>query len=601
MATRSFSRYVEEEWGKIPHFMIFSVLEWVLIIILFIDGLISFAANEFARFFELRIPCLLCTRLDHALVHRNPDFYYNDSVCESHKKDVSCLAFCHNHRKLSDIRKMCESCLLSFATEKEADCDTYKSLVGILHKDLECFVEDDQQIQLSLRDDGMPIEKSISTQKCSCCGKPLKAKSSYPKGKNVHTHAPSPSPRALRHTTSRNYEESRGLELPQTPKSRLADTKISDSEAPEDVDGFHRNHNQDIKSKEDLRAASGTEGEEEPNKTPTFMKGNKFFGNNILGSWSFKLNRKSQSGESTEGNGPLEAEDALLNHFKRHVRLDRKSLMALYMELDEERSASAVAANNAMAMITRLQAEKAAVQMEASQYKRVTEEQSEYDEEALEAASEMLMRREDEIKALETELAIYREKHGCLSEDDFKDLMIDLPEDSQEFRFQPYLSHASIGSSPIFSEGEDNGEESHKFQQAVSAQVDSVGAGPSESLRDIKGDKSHLLNRIKKLDPRNHTIDNGFQFQQCTSDSTSVVENGADKASEPSLTSLTDIMKALEADSGFLELVGKQLEEQSEESEILTAISENLEKLRHLVVNSPKTSPKAYSAVVDLA
>ncbi|KAK4270472.1 hypothetical protein QN277_023506 [Acacia crassicarpa] len=79
MATRSFSRYFEEELGKIPHFMIFSMLEWLLIIILFIDGLISFAANEFARFFELRILCLLCTRLDHALVHRNPDFYYNDS------------------------------------------------------------------------------------------------------------------------------------------------------------------------------------------------------------------------------------------------------------------------------------------------------------------------------------------------------------------------------------------------------------------------------------------------------------------------------------------------------------------------------------------
>lgn len=216
--------------------MIFAVLEWFLIIVLFIDGLLAFAANEFARFFELRIPCLLCTRLDHFLVHRNPDFYYNDSVCESHKKDVSCLAFCHNHRKLSDIKKMCESCLLSFATEKESDCDTYKSLVGILHKDLECFVEDDQQIQLSLRDDGMPLEKSISTQKCSCCGKPLKAKSSYPKGKHVHSHAPAPSPRAHPHSTSRHNEESRGLELPHTPKSRLADTKISDSEGHEDVD-----------------------------------------------------------------------------------------------------------------------------------------------------------------------------------------------------------------------------------------------------------------------------------------------------------------------------------------------------------------------------
>lgn len=226
--SRSFGRYIEEEMGKIVHYMIFAVLEWVLIILLFFDGIISFIANEFARFFELKIPCLFCTRLDHFLVRRNPDFYYNDSVCESHKKDVSCLAFCYSHRKLSDIRKMCESCLLSFATQKESDFDTYKSLVGILHKDLECFVEDDQQIQLSLRDDGLAVEKNISMQKCSCCGKALRAKSSYGKGKNVATIS---SPRAYTQTTYRTFEETaRGFEFPQTPKSRLADTKFSDLE-----------------------------------------------------------------------------------------------------------------------------------------------------------------------------------------------------------------------------------------------------------------------------------------------------------------------------------------------------------------------------------
>lgn len=234
MATRSVSRYVEEELGKIPHFVIFALLEWVLIAMLFLDGFISFAANEFAKFFELKIPCWLCTKIDHVLVHRNPDFYYNDSICESHKKDISCLAFCHSHRKLSDIKKMCESCLLSFATEKESDCDTYKSLVGILHKDLECFVEDDLQIQLSLRDDGVPLEKS-PTQKCSCCGKPLRAKSSYHKEKNVGGFAA-----AHPHTTSSRNDEPRGSELPQ---SRFSGLKIGDSEASDDGDGFHGNHN----------------------------------------------------------------------------------------------------------------------------------------------------------------------------------------------------------------------------------------------------------------------------------------------------------------------------------------------------------------------
>ncbi|KAM7262897.1 hypothetical protein ACFE04_000580 [Oxalis oulophora] len=43
---------------------------------------------------------------------------------------------------------MCEGCLLSFATEKETDCDTYKSVIGILHKDLELLVDEyDDQIR----------------------------------------------------------------------------------------------------------------------------------------------------------------------------------------------------------------------------------------------------------------------------------------------------------------------------------------------------------------------------------------------------------------------------------------------------------------------
>lgn len=246
MAKRSFRRFVEQELGKFPHFLVYAVLEWVLIILLFIDGFLAFAANEFARFFELRLPCLLCTRIDHVLVHRSPDFYYNDSVCEAHKKGVSSLAYCHNHKKLSDIRKMCEACLLSFATEKESDCDTYKALVGILHKDLECFVEDDSHIHLSLPagkkamddHDIVQVEKS-SINSCSCCGEPLKVKSSsYSKGKGAGAYsvAPASSPRtpfvALRNDESRNSD---------LAHIRYTELKfISDnSSSPEDEDGLN--------------------------------------------------------------------------------------------------------------------------------------------------------------------------------------------------------------------------------------------------------------------------------------------------------------------------------------------------------------------------
>lgn len=250
MASRSFSHFVEQEMGKFPKFVIYVLLEWVLIIILFLDGFLAFIANEFARFFELKIPCWLCTRFDHAMVHRNPDFYYNESVCEAHKKDMSSLAFCHNHKKLSDIRKMCEGCLLSFATERESDCDTYKSLVGILHKDLECFVEEGQPIQLSLKDDhdGVMMQPiNTSTQKCSCCGEPLKVKSSnnsYAKVKHSTSfaRAPTPSPRAFPYSTSKNEETPHALD--QLSHIRYTELKFmsdNDSEIPEDEDGFNAN------------------------------------------------------------------------------------------------------------------------------------------------------------------------------------------------------------------------------------------------------------------------------------------------------------------------------------------------------------------------
>jgi hypothetical protein len=245
MASRSFSHFVEEALGKFPHLVIYILLEWVLIFILFLDGFLAFIANEYARFFELKIPCWLCTRFDHVMVHRNPDFYYNESVCEAHKKDMSSLAFCHNHKKLSDIRKMCEGCLLSFATEKESDCDTYKSLVGILHKDLECFVEDGQPIQLSLKDDDglmMHVDRN-STQKCSCCGKPLKVKSSSPyiaKARHSEARAPTPSPRAFPFSSSKN-DQPHSLELPHIGYTPLKFMSPNDSEHLEEDDGHHHN------------------------------------------------------------------------------------------------------------------------------------------------------------------------------------------------------------------------------------------------------------------------------------------------------------------------------------------------------------------------
>lgn len=114
--------------------------------------------------------------------------------------------------------------------------------------------------------------------------------------------------------------------------------------------------------------------------------------------------------------------DSIIHHLKRQVRADRRMLMVLYQELNEERSASAVAANNSMAMITRLQAEKASIEMEALQYQRMMEEQAEYDQEAIQILKDMLIQKEKDIKVMEADLVAYKEKYGEIkkNETDFE-------------------------------------------------------------------------------------------------------------------------------------------------------------------------------------
>ncbi|KAL6175584.1 hypothetical protein ACLB2K_052223 [Fragaria x ananassa] len=585
MAKGRFTLFVEQNMGQLPRFMVYAVLEWVLIILLFLDGFVAFLANEFAKLFELTTPCWLCTKIDHILVNRGRDFYYNDSICESHKKDVSYLAYCHNHKRLSDIRKMCEACLLSFATEKESDFDTYKSLVGILHKDLECFVKDDQhQIQLGgpaarTWEDAGTIEKSIASMTigCPCCGAPLKLSQSpsYPKGENVTAlaQAPTPSPRA---PLGKN-DDAPGLDLPHIRYSELKFMSENESELPEDEYGAHsKNQKEDPKAATLPLLAEGDELTDYASRTPIFGRGNKFFGIPLTDSAqnsprvAMRISKKSPLEksefvlESVDGNLPNDTDcDSILQRLKRQVRLDKKSLMALYMELDEERSASAVAADEAMAMITRLQAEKAAVQMEALQYQRMMEEQAEYDQEALEATYDLLAKREDGMRVLEAEIEAYREKYGLLKEFVYKD-----------------QDEAAESGNPSSANNAQN-------DQAGSAKEENaVDTALAESLKPLKGEKTYLLGRLKKLDKRNlsNLSSNGFSLPDGLNEDEIGNGNKAALTRQLSLLShLSDRVKALESDTGFLEYAAKTLEKHSEGTKLLTEITQNLQKLRHLV------------------
>ncbi|KAK4783250.1 hypothetical protein SAY86_007624 [Trapa natans] len=122
---------------------------------------------------------------------------------------------------------------------------------------------------------------------------------------------------------------------------------------------------------------------------------------------------RNESGLSQDGSlvGEIDGESTF-DRLKRQIEHDRRALSTLYKELEEERNASAIATNQAMAMITRLQEEKATLQMEALQYLRMMEEQAEYDMEALQKSNDLLSEREKEIHDLEDELDFYRIKYG---------------------------------------------------------------------------------------------------------------------------------------------------------------------------------------------
>ncbi|KAM0838201.1 hypothetical protein ACQ4PT_061132 [Festuca glaucescens] len=117
--------------------------------------------------------------------------------------------------------------------------------------------------------------------------------------------------------------------------------------------------------------------------------------------------------ESLDGSIVSEMEgESSIDRLRQQIDLDRKSIHLLCRELEEERNAAAIAASQALAMITRLQDEKAARQMEASHYQRMMEEQTEYDNEALAEANELLAQREQQVEELEAELENYRTQFG---------------------------------------------------------------------------------------------------------------------------------------------------------------------------------------------
>ncbi|MCO5585562.1 hypothetical protein L7F22_039496 [Adiantum nelumboides] len=109
-------------------------------------------------------------------------------------------------------------------------------------------------------------------------------------------------------------------------------------------------------------------------------------------------------------------EEVILSLLKA-LQAERRNLRTLYEELEEERVAAETAANEAMAMILRLQEEKSALQMEADHYQRMAEEKALHDEHAIQLLEEDLCRKENERLLLEEELGELR-RRSYVDDDD---------------------------------------------------------------------------------------------------------------------------------------------------------------------------------------
>ncbi|VAI01558.1 unnamed protein product [Triticum turgidum subsp. durum] len=196
-----------------------------------------------------------------------------------------------------------------------------------------------------------------------------------------------------------------------------------------------------------------------------------------------------------------------VDQLKSALGAAHKSLSTLYAELENERSAAAIAADETMAMINRLQEQKAAMQMEAMQYQRLMEEQSEYDQEALQRLNDLVVKRDKERQDMERELELYRHK-------------IHLYEAKERRKMSRHKADDPNGSSSASSSAEDSDDLSQSFyegDESAHGLNGSNGSSPTDvvlhetashivtldgSLADCEEERLSILEQLKVLEER---------------------------------------------------------------------------------------------------
>ncbi|CAL0331457.1 unnamed protein product [Lupinus luteus] len=115
---------------------------------------------------------------------------------------------------------------------------------------------------------------------------------------------------------------------------------------------------------------------------------------------------------------------------RKLVKAERQKADAAFAELEKERTAAASSADEAMAMILRLQREKSSAEIQANQFHRMAEQKLDYDQEVIESLEWTITQHESQRSYLEEQIGIYREELKIhLSDDEINQLEFDISRD----------------------------------------------------------------------------------------------------------------------------------------------------------------------------
>lgn len=212
-------------------------------------------------------------------------------------------------------------------------------------------------------------------------------------------------------------------------------------------------------------------------------------------------------------NSPTDVEPTS-NSLKEALCVQQRLLQKLYHELDVEREAAATAASEALSMILRLQGEKAAVKMEAEQYKRLAEEKMNHAEESFQVFEEIMYQKEMEIASLDYQVQAYRYKLVSLGFDDIGANEVKFPENLLQ-RNETLVGETSTDG--IAKKG------TPPPKRLKLSNLNTLKKGPTTLKRDrsIQED-SDTIAKIVEESSREDEINQNFEFGLKTEASTSV-------------------------------------------------------------------------------